>query len=1291
MPSFVSLGQTTYLVESGETLVEVTLLRTGDLGDPVDVSFITNDFSAVAGEDYVAITDDSVVFPAVTTPGVTAQEVTVTVELLPDPEDSEQQSFSLTLINASGDGSLQAPRTGQIVLNADGGDGGVAPIDNLQVDFVPTVTDITRPIDIAFMPNDPSTMLVAQQPGIVSVVRDGEVLPTPLLDIRDITNFVQDRGLMSIAVHPDVEQNPYLYAAVVIDPPDVDRTERTATTNDDPDGRGSRYGQILQFDLDPATGYTTIIPGDAIGGAHQILLGGDADSITDVAFNGIHDYGSSRQTFGDADRFPATGADQPGADIIRIDSLSHAPGDLLFDAEGNLIITSGDGSVFNYADQRAVSVQDPTTLNGKILLVDPLTGEGLASNPFADASDGLDDNIDKVFQMGVRNPYRAALSPDGQLYFGDVGWSTLEEINQGPAGANFGWPYYEGGQFGVLEQTPVYQNFDSAGPFYEAVADGSIDVTAPLVAFYHEGIPDVPGFRANALMAGDFFQSGGPYPSFLDGFLLFGDIVSGRTFLLDPSNPSADPLFISDAAEFVVDWTTGPDGRMWFASLFTNTVGYLDISGSLPVPEVTNSIEFIDTAPFEDWDFNGFALASDGALQLTPATDFARGSVFFRDVLAIEADTSFTSEFRFELTGGDGTGGADGFAFVLQNSPDGSGALGEAGGFLGLGGLGAIANSLAISFDTFDNGSYDVSSNQIALILNGAVTAPTAMAALPTSVLDLNGGATGYAWIDYDGTIDLLEMFVDDGAVKPAAPVLSATVDLAGTVGSQAYAGFAGATGGFNNVQRILDWSLTSDGEVPPPPPSETTAIAFVDTAPVEEWAFNGAALLDTGALQLTPAADGQAGSVFYRAPLAVDADSSFTSTFRFALTDGDGTGGADGFAFVLQNDARGVDAVGVGGSKLGYSGSTKIFNSLAVTFDTFQNGANNDLSANQIGIFVNGNIKDTAAPRLALDPALFDLNSGAMGHVWIDYDGPSDLLEVFLAAGDTKPGTAALSSTVDLAGLVGDEAYAGFTAGTGGLNNAQRILDWTLATDGEVAPPPSPPSGTPTLAYAGFAGAAGLELNGAAAIDAATGNLRLTPALDGQAGSAFHTTALAIDPATSFTTEFDFQITDGDGLFGADGFTFVLQNDARGIDALGTGGSKLGYSGSIKIFNSLAIAFDTFQNSGQGDVSDNQIGIFVNGNVKAPLAQAEVDPFNLNGGATGHVWIDYDGTSDLLEVFLAAGDTKPEEAVLSTTVDLATFVGDEAYAGFTAGTGGLANAHDILDWSLTLDDPLVA
>jgi hypothetical protein len=75
-----------------------------------------------------------------------------------------------------------------------------------------------------------------------------------------------------------------------------------------------------------------------------------------------------------------------------------------------------------------------------------------------------------------------------------------------------------------------------------------------------------------------------------------------------------------------------------------------------------------------------------------------------------------------------------------------------------------------------------------------------------------------------------------------------------------------------------------------------------------------------------------------------------------------------------------------------------------------------------------------------------------------------------------------------------------------------------------------------------------------------------------------------------------------------------------------------------------------------------------------------------MDSGATHTLWVEYDGASERLVVYLSqTPGVKPASPVLSVTVDLPALLGPAAYVGFSAGTGGRANNHDIENWSLLI------
>ena len=187
---------------------------------------------------------------------------------------------------------------------------------------------------------------------------------------------------------------------------------------------------------------------------------------------------------------------------------------------------------------------------------------------------------------------------------------------------------------------------------------------------------------------------------------------------------------------------------------------------------------------------------------------------------------------------------------------------------------------------------------------------------------------------------------------------------------------------------------------------------------------------------------------------------------------------------------------------------------------------------------------------------------------------------------------------------------------------------------------------------------------------------LRVTPALNFSAGSAFTTAPITLADDASFSSFFSFRFSD-QGNTGADGVVFVVQTTANDVGGLGGG---IGYEG---IDNSVGVEFDNWDNGGQDASSANHVGIDINGSMASdPLAEM---PWALDDPTiVHHAWIDYDGSTDSLEVRVAQANVRPAAAILTKTVDLVSVLGStDAFVGFTSGTG-IANAnHDVISWQL--------
>jgi len=124
--------------------------------------------------------------------------------------------------------------------------------------------------------------------------------------------------------------------------------------------------------------------------------------------------------------------------LFEMDGVPGAPlhngGAIHFGADGKLYIGVGD----NHFSFNSQSVEN---LLGKLLRINR-DGSIPADNPFFDVAT---ENNRAIWALGLRNPYEFAVHPvNGRIFVNDVGEDTWEEINDGVAGANYGWPGYEG-------------------------------------------------------------------------------------------------------------------------------------------------------------------------------------------------------------------------------------------------------------------------------------------------------------------------------------------------------------------------------------------------------------------------------------------------------------------------------------------------------------------------------------------------------------------------------------------------------------------------------------------------------------------------------------------------------------------------------------------------------------------------------------------------------------------------------------------------------------------------------
>lgn len=392
---------------------------------------------------------------------------------------------------------------------------------NLPYGFIQetVVLGLNRPTSFALLPD--GRILIAEKNGVVRVAQDGQLLPDPFIDLSTEVNDSSDRGLLGIAVHPEWPGTPYVYLAYTYDPPEIK----------DRNPAGARVSRVLRLSADP-NNLNVALPGSGV-----VILG--ANSTAEHVGN---------PDAGDTEPFTCfDGAGGFVADCIAAEGTAHSLDSVRFGADGALYVSSGDGIVNSKGNSRALN---PDSLNGKILRINPITGEGYPDNPFYDGDPN--SNRSKVFAMGMRNPFRFTVDPrDGQVIVADVGNSNWEEINRGGPGANFGWPCYEGPY-----EAATYANCD-------AYKSGSSPITHAVYSYPHSVKEPMRG----SAIGGDLYL-GAAFPPLYRGAYFFHDFNGGVVdFLTFNADGSANHNEFATNVPGVVQMTTGDDGALYVISV----------------------------------------------------------------------------------------------------------------------------------------------------------------------------------------------------------------------------------------------------------------------------------------------------------------------------------------------------------------------------------------------------------------------------------------------------------------------------------------------------------------------------------------------------------------------------------------------------------------------------------------------------------------------------------------------------------------------------------------------------
>ena len=420
--------------------------------------------------------------------------------------------------------------------------------------FVDTavISGLTSPTNAVFAPD--GRVFVSEKSGLVKTFDSiNDSTATITADLRTETQDFWDRGLLGLALDPQFPTRPYLYVLYTYDAL--------------PGGTAPRWG-----DQCPSP------PGANDNGC---VVTGRLSRLT-IGANGV-----------------ATGE----VKVLLTDWCqqypSHSVGTVTFGPDGALYVGGGDGASFNFADWgqrgnpcgdppgaagtnlmpptarggalRSQSLRrpagEPVALNGAIARINPDSGGPVPGSPFVT---NPNVNAQRIIAYGFRNEFRFTFRPGtNELWAGDVGWNTWEEIDRIPdatdaVGENFGWPCSEG---------------NSPQPGYD---DANLDMCESLPSSYRSA----PYYTYNhnaSVVAGDgcpvggssvsglAFETNSNYPAAYDGALFFADSSRGCIWAMHRgANSQPDPSNITPFVTGVnipVQVLSGPDGNLYYVAL----------------------------------------------------------------------------------------------------------------------------------------------------------------------------------------------------------------------------------------------------------------------------------------------------------------------------------------------------------------------------------------------------------------------------------------------------------------------------------------------------------------------------------------------------------------------------------------------------------------------------------------------------------------------------------------------------------------------------------------------------
>ena len=340
-------------------------------------------------------------------------------------------------------------------------------------------------------------------------------------------------------------------------------------------------GRLVKIEVNPATNVAVGTPQTLIDDWCSEFL---SHSIGDLAFGPdgqLYASGGDGADFDDVDYGQKYG--NPCEDPLPKDGL------------GQVVLSGAEGGALRSQDLRTSG--DPVGLDGAIIRIDPDTGAASPGNPLASHPD---PNGRRIVADGLRNPFRFTVRPgSGDLWVGDVGWGSWEEVNRVPNPAapgavkrNFGWPCYEGDALPGSRQQDLYRVY-GLGICSGLYAEGEAAVTAPTYSYFHDTNATDPSlceparagalesFKTGSSVSGMAFYTTGDYGSKYEGALFFADYSRRCIWSMGLNEDGPDPAKVeifAEGADFPIDIQRGAGGDLFYVDIVGGEVHRIERS-----------------------------------------------------------------------------------------------------------------------------------------------------------------------------------------------------------------------------------------------------------------------------------------------------------------------------------------------------------------------------------------------------------------------------------------------------------------------------------------------------------------------------------------------------------------------------------------------------------------------------------------------------------------------------------------------------------------------------------------